>query len=425
MKLNRTIQPTARLIDKIKFKKVENLSFQNGIECFYLSSNEQNALKLDFVFDAGYCYHQNSIIPSAVSQLMLEGTNTKSSKEINELLELQGAYVDTSANTDHIVLSVYCLKQQLTYILPIINDIVSQADFKQVEVDSFTAIQRRKFLVNQEKVSFLAKNKFIEHIYPKGHLYDHAIRESDFELIKREDLIKFYEQTIRNKKFRLYISGGVSQVELKLLQKNFQKIDYQAVPPKIVTDFSFKPKKEHLLKVDANQVAIRIGCPTINRQHADFPKLTIANTLLGGYFGSRLMTNLREDKGYTYGIGSGIATQKQGAYFYVSTELGWQYIKPAMKEIENEFHRLSTELVADKELELVKNYMRGMLLRNFDGTMATMDRFRFLNENGLDFSYYKLLLKALNETNSIEIMSIFQQYLTFQNMSIVSSGEPF
>ena len=176
-------------------------------------------------------------------------------------------------------------------------------------------------------------------------------------------------------------------------------------------------------KEDAIQSAIRVGNVSIGRQHKDFPKLYLANTLLGGYFGSRLMNNIREDKGYTYGIGSGLISMKHLAYFVISTEVGSEVTNNTLYEIELEMNKMCDELVNEKELELVKNYVLGNIMRGFDGAFAAMDRFCMLNNAGLGYDYYLNLINTINKISAIEIRDVCREYLQFEKMKKVIVGK--
>ena len=126
----------------------------------------------------------------------------------------------------------------------------------------------------------------------------------------------------------------------------------------------FKPKIICNGKDDAVQACLRIGRPIFNKTHKDYTTLHLFNLILGGYFGSRLMQNIREDKGYTYGINSIIISHLEGGHFVIVSEVGKDVCKDAINEILKEIKRLREELVPDEELKLVKNYISGEMLRN-------------------------------------------------------------
>jgi len=146
------------------------------------------------------------------------------------------------------------------------------------------------------------------------------------------------------------------------------------------------------------------------------------NTLFGGYFGSRLMSNIREDKGYTYGIGSGVASYEDAHFFYISTEVGKDVTNPAVKEIYNELATITSNKPEEKELETVKNYMLGSLLNESDGVFSLADRFKGVYFNGENFDFYNRYIAAINNCTPDVILNTAQKYFNDENMLEVIAG---
>ena len=170
------------------------------------------------------------------------------------------------------------------------------------------------------------------------------------------------------------------------------------------------------------QSAIRIAKRTIGKSHHDFAKLHVVNTILGGYFGSRLMSNIREDKGYTYGIGSFVAPQKHDSYFGISTEVGADVSQKAINEIYKELESLRTELVSEEELNLVKSYLMGELLKSVDGPFSVAERWKGIILFDLDKSYFDNLVNTILNITPIEVRDIAERYLGSNDMYEVLVG---
>jgi predicted Zn-dependent peptidase len=185
----------------------------------------------------------------------------------------------------------------------------------------------------------------------------------------------------------------------------------------------FLPQKKHLAKADAIQTAIRIGKRLFTKTHPDYCSITVLNTLLGGYFGSRLMSNIREDKGYTYGISSGIVSMKEGGYFIISTEVGSEVCDPAIHEIYREIGKLRTELVPLEELNLVKNYMLGSFLRSIDGAFAQIERFIAVEEYGLGLDFYRQYVDTIRSIDVKRLRDLANQYLQEDSFVELTAGK--
>ena len=150
--------------------------------------------------------------------------------------------------------------------------------------------------------------------------------------------------------------------------------------------------------------------PVISRTHPDYMKLRILNTVLGGYFGSRLMLNIREDKGFTYGISSSVIGLKEDAYLSVSTQTGTEYVRPLIEEVFNEIERLRKEKVPEEELKMVKSYLSGELARIFDGPFSICDAYISLIANQLDFEYYDRQFMTVQSITAEELQEVACKY---------------
>jgi predicted Zn-dependent peptidase len=173
---------------------------------------------------------------------------------------------------------------------------------------------------------------------------------------------------------------------------------------------------------DSVQSSVRIGCISIAKNHADFPELNILNTVFGGYFGSRLMRNIREDKGYTYGIHSYITHFEHASYFVIDTEVGNEVCKAAMDEIYHELETMRTVQVTGEELLTVKNYMLGSLLRATDGPFNRISAIRNSVLSGLDEMYFTRLVDAIKHITPERLKDLSNIYFANENMQEVICG---
>jgi predicted Zn-dependent peptidase len=158
------------------------------------------------------------------------------------------------------------------------------------------------------------------------------------------------------------------------------------------------------------------------RKHPDFIPFTILNTVLGEYFGSRLMSNLREDKGYTYGVNSMVSEYQNIGYFLIATDVAAEHVDSALKEIRFEIEKLQTELIEQEELDLVKNYLLGQLLKSADGPYAMTDLYVHLQSFGLEVDYYNRYIHEINEITSEELQDCAKKYLNWDDLTIVTAG---
>ncbi|WP_370526579.1 M16 family metallopeptidase [Pedobacter sp. HDW13] len=238
------------------------------------------------------------------------------------------------------------------------------------------------------------------------------------------DLLTYFKAAYAPNNCTIVVSGKFDTTGFNLLDSSF---GYNWEKSEVVKNtFSFNPTEKQFVykeKPEALQSAIRIGQLAINRKHKDFPGLQILNTVLGGYFGSRLMANIREDKGYTYGIGSGISSLQQAGYLFISTEVGADVCGAALTEIYKEIDLLKTTLIGEEELNLVRNYMLGSMLGSLENVFSHADKFKNIYFSGLDYDYYSRYIETVKTITAEELLALANKYFTTESFTEVVIGK--
>lgn len=279
-------------------------------------------------------------------------------------------------------------------------------------------------MVNRERVQNLAMDKFFESIFGSGHPYGHQVKESDFSGFDPALLKDFHSKYYQPADMAVIVSGRLRENTLQLLDEKFgslitKNIFIEGSTP-VVGGESLKKVK--IDKQGAVQASVRIGSTTINKRHPDYPGLKILNVILGGYFGSRLMKNIREEKGYTYGIHSIITSLNHSGFKVISTEVGKEKTSLAVDEIYKEIRLLQEKPVENNELEVVRNYMSGDMVRMFDGPFALAESFKSVWEFGLDYSYYNILANKVLTISPDEIRSLADTYYNIDDLYEIIAG---
>lgn len=263
---------------------------------------------------------------------------------------------------------------------------------------------------------FVANQRIDALIFGESHPYGRYSKVEKIEALQREDLVRFYKERYALQDLRIFMGGRVSEREVELLNDIFghaalDKV-HAAQPESVFAAPAPSDQKHREINDPAGvQAAIRIGRSFPNRQHPDFPKLVVMNTLFGGYFGSRLMSNIREDKGYTYGIYSSLHPMLHGGSFTIHTEVGRDVMEAAVTEIYHEMEQLRNEPAEADELLLVKNYLLGGLLGDLDGPFQILQRWRTLILNGLEEDHFNTNVSVYKAITAEEIQALAQQYL--------------
>lgn len=422
--LNRTTAPDFKQVNDINFIEPTKQELDNGIKVFTVNAGEQELVRIEFIFENVNWDEKKPLQAVTVNNLINNGTKTLTSKEIAEKVDYYGAFLQTEYGADHTVITLYSLNKHLEAVLPIIWSILNESIFPAQELAIFVQNQKQKLQVNLQKNDFLARKAFANAIFGQTP-YGVDIKIEDYDALMQTDLLAYYSAAFKPSNCIIIAAGKFESAEFDLLNKFFGK-NWENNQPSTSNQFDFSPiggSEIYVKKDDAVQSAIRMGNLSINRTHKDFPSLQILNTLLGGYFGSRLMANIREDKGYTYGIGSGIASLKDAGYFFIATEVGTDVCASALQEIEKEIELLKTDLVAEEELNLVRNFMLGSLLGSLENAFSHADKFKNIYFSGLGYDYYTNYIATVKSITATEIKSIANTYLNWDAMTRVVVGK--
>lgn len=422
--VNRTIPPKVNPIEQVDIIKAQKHVLSNGIPVYYINAGSQDVVKIDFIFEAGTWFQPRNLVASISNSMLEEGSVNYTAAEIAERFDFYGAYLQLMVDQSYGYVNIISLGKHLAAILDITENIIKHPVFPDYELEVMIDKNKQKFLLENEKVKTLCQKKFTQVLFGTAHPYAIKNKLKDFDVIDREVLIEFYKNYYHSGNCRIILAGKVDDKVLQMLEDRFGGNDWLGeMHKKLEFTINPSPHKYHFVeKANGMQSAIRVGKPWVDKSHPDFHGLSVLVTILGGYFGSRLMANIREEKGYTYGIGSFVLPLKYASYLIISTEVGNEYVEPTLKEITNELLTLQNELVSVDELETVKSYLMGEFLRDFDGPFALSGSFKAINDFGLDYAFYENYLNTLRTISAEEIMRLAQQYLDPDDFYTVVAG---
>jgi len=421
---NRKKAPIIKSIDSLTLPDCQVHHLSNGIPVYEVNMGTQEIIKLEVVFRTGRPQEHKALIARATSRLLKEGTTTLNSAEIAEKIDFYGGAINTPINLDISSVILYSLNKHFEKLLVLLGDILANPIFPERELDTFINNNVQQLKLNLNKVDVIAYREITERIFGAEHPYGYNSTEEMYKAINRDDLVKhFKEQYIREQCF-IIISGKLNDSSIDLLEKHLGQVIQSGTASKIILP-SDLPSPQHIFKThpQALQSSIRIGCKLFNRHHEDYKDIFILNTVLGGYFGSRLMANIREEKGYTYNIFSTLDTMIHDGYFYIGTEVGNEHVKETLQEIYKECVLLQNELVDDEELEMVKNYLLGNMLTMLDGPMNVSEVIKTMVSDEIPFSDFGALENSIKQISSEQIRTLAQKYLSPKDMWQIVIGQ--
>jgi predicted Zn-dependent peptidase len=418
------IQPPVYPLEKIVIPEAVELRLNNGVPVFLIESGTEEIMRVEFTFSAGQINECMPLLSSTTNMMLTEGSKKYTSEELNRLIDFYGAFANISPEKDRAGIVVFFLNKHIDKVLELCREIVFRPVFPEPELNALMNKRLRWYLVNREKVQNLAMDKFFESVFGESHPYGHMVAEEDFKNLTPANLADYHSDYYRPENMAIIVSGKISENTTDLLNKYFGDIksvrnNLHKSQKKLQAQ---KNKKVHIEKAGTVQTSVRIGSVTINKRHPDYPGLKVLDAILGGYFGSRLMKNVREDKGFTYGISSSLSSLDLAGYKVISTEVGRKNWRQAIDEIYKEIRLLQTDPVNREELDLVRNYMSGEMLRMFDGPFALADSFRSVWDFGLDNSYYYRLADKIKSIGPDEIIHLANTYYNTDDLYEITAG---
>ena len=416
MAVDRIVAPIIKdAIDfDIQLKPYQKFTLDNGVEVYAYEGGAQEVLLVDMVFDAGNTYEQKNWVAAATNFLLKNGTSTKSSFEITDAFEFYGAHLNRTCTNETATVTLHCLTKHFEQVIPLMGEIISEATFPEKEIAILKQNQIQRLLLNLKKGDFIANRLIDEYLFGFQHPYGKYSVEEDYKNINREDLVQFYDQYYKQGKCVIFIAGKLPTNIQSLLNKYVGQLplNKKEIKEQVHPIVSASQKKYSIVNDAASvQGSIRLARPFPTRHHPDFPAAQVLNNIFGGFFGSRLMSNIREDKGYTYGIHSYLQNYKHAGVWMVSTDAGKDVCKATIEEVYKEMKRLRETLVEPDELKLVKNYMLGALLGDLDGPFQIISRWKSYLLNDLNEAYFYRTIKVVREVKPEEILALANTYL--------------
>jgi predicted Zn-dependent peptidase len=369
---------------------------------------------VELVFYAGNWFEQQNSVAPATNYLLKNGTSKRTAFQLNEEFEYYGAYCNRSCYNETAVVSLSALSKQLPSILPVVREMITDSVFSDAELDIYKQNSKQRLQVNLQKSDFVATRLTDAYLYGEEHPYGRYTNPEHMDALNSSLLKDFFKQYYLNGQCVIFVSGKLPANIAEQLNNAFGDLSLKAFNNQLGTiDQLPATEKKYRIQNDVNGVqgAIRIARPFYNRHHPDFMKAMVLNTVFGGFFGSRLMSNIREDKGYTYGIHSYVQNHIHESAWMISTDAGKEVCEATIEEVYKEMKLLREELVDDEELLLVRNYLIGTILGDLDGPFQIIGRWKNLILNNLTEDYFYRSIETIKTISAEELRELAKKYL--------------
>ena len=421
--INRKKGPQIHTDFDLSIENVERTILPNGITLVELNAGTQDIIKIELVLKCGRINESKIGASKAAILLMREGTLSKSALEIAEIYDYYGASVKLTPGMEVSSMNLVCMTKFFKNLWPTWLEMILKPAYSEEEVDKFKTIRSQKLKNQLSKNEIISYRVISENIFGSDHPYGYNTQPEHILSLSRQDIIEYYEKELSFEDAIIVLSGKYDkEIRDQIIESvgSINKTSDQSTPTfsSIIPDTS----RVNLPTENELQASIKIGCSLFSRTDPDYTAFNFVNTILGGYFGSRLMTNIREEKGYTYGIYSMLDCWNQGGFFYISTDVGSELIEPTIDEIHKEINILKNDPVDEKELIMVKNYILGQSLNLIDGPFATAQLIKSLYIKNLDTEDFQKNIRTIKNMTSESVKKLANKYLDINNFSYVIVG---
>ncbi len=396
----------------------------NGAMLHVMPGGNQSIVKFEVCVSAGSLRCDRALVASATSELLTEGTQRHTAQEIAESLDFYGAYTWPASSIGRASLTSLCLERDLAPVLAIVNEILRQPTFPDEEVALYKAQELQNFDMKMMRTPFLASRAMLELLYESGSRYRRFALREDYDALTPEMLRTHHASSYRPNGAHIFVSGRPSDADIRLIAETFGSTDWEPGTDWEAPGPQYNPKPGRaMIEHDGEQTSVRISRPIFNREHPDLLPFQMANAAFGGYFGARLMQNLRERLGLTYGVYSTVNANKFRGVHTIATEVKTGSHKVVEKEIFNDMERLASEVITDREMETLRGFMMGEMLHFFDTIMTSADTVFTLLLDGVGTDYLSDFYRVARDITKEEVRDMAAKWFVPNEYSVVCVGK--
>ena len=424
--LDRTVAPPVHPLARVTLPAADVLTLPSGARLHVLANDAQPVVRLQVVFRAGKMAEPRPGLASLTARMLLEGTTTRTARQIADEVAFYGASLDCDAGFDRSTLTLYCLTRHLPVLLPLVLDVLTNPAFPAAELDQLKTRTIQNVRVERQKTSFLASERFNALQFGAETPYGRPFDSAGYQALTADEARAFHQMAYTFANAEVFLCGDVA-AERKEVAAAFSATAAGVAPAVMVTGTAATADAQaagtdRLAVAGSLQASVRMGRDWPSPAHPDTHRLKLLVNVLGGYFGSRLMRNIREDKGLTYGIYASVAPREHGTSLVIGTDVKGESADFTVSEIEMELRRLQDELIPAEELEIVKNYILGKFANELSTVFEQCDKYKNLVFLGLPADYYTQFVQQTEAADAATLRDLAQHYLMPETMQVVIAG---
>jgi len=428
--LDRTKPPALPATPDVRLPAIQKAALSNGLAVWLVEDHELPTVVMNLVIRSGSERDPagKAGTASLTADMLDEGTKTRSALAIADELDFIGASLGVFSDMDGSYVTLNTLTKHLDKALAVFADVVAHPSFPAQEFDRLRKQRVTTLLTQQDQPGAMATNAYNRILYGADHPYGHNVLGSTASVgaLTREDLTAFYATHYRPNNAALIVVGDITMASARAMLEPLLNVWKPAPIPPAPPAAAPASGKRRIYLVDkpgAAQSEIRIGAPAMPRSSPDFFPAGVMNRILGGQFSSRLNLNIREQKGYSYGVRSGFTMMRAGGPFTASGGVITAKTDSALKEFFHEMDRMHAEGITAEELTFALKGINGAFPLTFEtpGQVGTALRNIYLYD--LPENYYTTYIGNFNRVTLAEVKAMSQKYLDTSSMVVVVVGD--
>lgn len=426
--LDRTTPPALGTGESIKLTPPSSQLLPNGVELQTVRTGNQDVIRLDVTFEAGRLIEPQRLVAGMTCKMIQEGSEKYTSAEIAEMLDTYGAFMSVNANMYATDFTLFSLTKHAPRLIHLLYELITTPTFPEHELAQRVSQDRHEWLVSMEKVNYLASRERSKAIYGSNHPLGELLEEADYDKLSTDILRDFYKEHYIAEKCWLLLTGQYDESIIDALADTFGATAFgtrKSHEKPVFPSYKMEPCAEKQILVarpDAQQCAVNFVAPAINMYHPDIHGVQMLMTLLGGYFGSRLMSQIREKEGLTYGIGASISGSPLGGIYAISAQTDAKHVEKLIASVYRELRKLQDELVSDEEMERLRNYMMGENSRKIEGLFGISSYWLTLHQYNLPLEELDKIVRVTQEMTPQEMQRLAKEYLRIEDVKEIVVG---
>jgi len=418
--LDRTIPPSFQKSIFFSLINPDQHILSNGLRVTFINGGEQEVIKLEFIFKSGKWYESRPGVSYFTAHLLQKGTAHKTSYQISSEFDQLGIHLEVNPGYDFTSIALYGLTKNIDRLFVVTNEILTEPIFPETELQQAKDIYVQGLKINLEKTSYLASRQLRENLFGATHPYGREASVEDVNRIQRDELTAFHKAYFGD--IEVICSGRITPALKESIQESLNQLAVSKVREPVIEKKFTVPSNQLIEKDNAVQSSIRLGRKTVSRNHPHYPALLLLNQIFGGYFGSRLMKNIREEKGLTYGIYSSVATFMHDCYLTIGADVNKENRELTVEEIKKEMHKLRTIEIGQDELITARNHFIGGFQSEITTPFAHADKIKNIILNELPANYYQTLLQKMDGLTSTDLLETARAYFDEESFFEVIAG---